>query len=43
MIKLNESSIIKVENESVASDLLGDLKGSFDDLFNASKINEQKA
>lgn len=33
MIKLNESSIVKVTNESVTSDDLGDLKGAFNDLF----------
>lgn len=33
MIKLNESSIVKVGNESGVSDDLGDLKGTFNELF----------
>jgi hypothetical protein len=33
MIKLNESSIVKVCNDSGVSDDFGDLKGTFNDLF----------
>jgi hypothetical protein len=30
MIKLNESSIVKISNESAVSDDFGDLKGTYD-------------